>query len=298
MPARGPRRLLVLRHGETLHNAAGIWQGRKDSALSPIGLAQADRAAPVVAAYSAGGRRRLGPRPGPADRRTGRAAAGMPVRLDPRLREIDVGEWQGATTAEVRHRVPRAAGRDGPGRGRAPWPDRRDGRRAGRPGSGPHSTTSSRGSRPAASRSSSATASPPAPGSPRWSGWTRCRPSRCCGALDNCHWAGLVEASLVSGAPVRHALADRRLEPRRLTDADLGRTHAARYTSAAPRGIRGCGAAGSAPPWHGGGQGFESPQLHDNVLARPLRGLASTFFVDPRGPTLSSTRSCLERKGS
>ena len=25
---------------------------------------------------------------------------------------------------------------------------------------------------------------------------------------------------------------------------------------------RGCSAAGSAPPWHGGGQGFESPQLH------------------------------------
>src|SRR6266851_1577199 len=24
----------------------------------------------------------------------------------------------------------------------------------------------------------------------------------------------------------------------------------------------GCSAAGSAPPWHGGGQGFESPQLH------------------------------------
>ena len=30
----------------------------------------------------------------------------------------------------------------------------------------------------------------------------------------------------------------------------------------AERFLRGCGAAGSAPPWHGGGQGFESPQLH------------------------------------
>ena len=27
-------------------------------------------------------------------------------------------------------------------------------------------------------------------------------------------------------------------------------------------GVRGCGAAGSAPAWHAGGQGFESPQLH------------------------------------
>src|SRR5690625_605098 len=25
---------------------------------------------------------------------------------------------------------------------------------------------------------------------------------------------------------------------------------------------RGCGAVGSAPPWHGGGQGIESTQLH------------------------------------
>jgi hypothetical protein len=25
----------------------------------------------------------------------------------------------------------------------------------------------------------------------------------------------------------------------------------------------GCGAAGSAPAWHAGGQGFESPQLHN-----------------------------------
>ncbi|MFI5075002.1 MAG: histidine phosphatase family protein, partial [Actinomycetales bacterium] len=51
MTDAGTRRLLVLRHGETLDNAAGIWQGRKDSELSPIGLVQADRAAPVVAAY-------------------------------------------------------------------------------------------------------------------------------------------------------------------------------------------------------------------------------------------------------
>ena len=36
---------------------------------------------------------------------------------------------------------------------------------------------------------------------------------------------------------------------------------------AARRGRRGCGAAGSAPPWHGGGQGFESPQLHKNFEA-------------------------------
>ncbi len=34
--------------------------------------------------------------------------------------------------------------------------------------------------------------------------------------------------------------------------------------------MRGCGAAGSAPAWHAGGQGFKSPQLHmENLFAIP-----------------------------
>ena len=33
--------------------------------------------------------------------------------------------------------------------------------------------------------------------------------------------------------------------------------------------FRGCGAAGSAPAWHAGGQGFESPQLH-HVMSRDM----------------------------
>ena len=123
MTDAGTRRLVVLRHGETLDNAAGIWQGLKDSELSPVGLAQADKAAPAIAAYqpevvvaSDLARARV------TAERVGQAA-GMPVRLDPRLREIDVGEWQGATTAEVRQPRPRAARRDGPRCGRPARPD-------------------------------------------------------------------------------------------------------------------------------------------------------------------------------
>src|SRR6476620_3620939 len=102
MTDAGTRRLVVLRHGETLDNAAGIWQGLRDAELSPVGLAQAEKAAPATAAYQAEvviasdlARARV------TAQRVGEAG-GMPVRLDPRLREIDVGEWQGATTAEVR----------------------------------------------------------------------------------------------------------------------------------------------------------------------------------------------------
>ena len=41
----GPRRIVILRHAETVDNAARIWQGHKDSELSATGRAQ------VLAAY-------------------------------------------------------------------------------------------------------------------------------------------------------------------------------------------------------------------------------------------------------
>src|SRR5262249_57811378 len=34
------------------------------------------------------------------------ARLGLPVELDPRLREVDVGEWSGLTSAEVEERFP------------------------------------------------------------------------------------------------------------------------------------------------------------------------------------------------
>lgn len=102
----GPRRVVVLRHGETDHNASGIWQGHLDTALSERGRAQAALAGDAVAA--------LGPtrivssdleRALDTARAVG-AAAGLPVATDRRFREIDVGEWQGLSTAEVAARWP------------------------------------------------------------------------------------------------------------------------------------------------------------------------------------------------
>ena len=100
------RRLVVVRHGETLDNASGVWQGHRDSELSPIGVAQAEKAAPALAAYD--------PevvvtsdllRAAVTAEQIGRAT-GLPVSVDPRLREVDVGEWQGLTSADVRLRDP------------------------------------------------------------------------------------------------------------------------------------------------------------------------------------------------
>lgn len=106
--ATGPRRVVVLRHGETTYNAAGIWQGQLDAPLSERGVAQAEAVGPAVAA--------LGPvRVVTSDlgraRRTGEsvaAAAGVPIVDDPRFREIHAGAWQGLTNAEVRERFPDA----------------------------------------------------------------------------------------------------------------------------------------------------------------------------------------------
>ena len=44
-----PRRLLVLRHGQTSHNASGIWQGQTDTDLSEVGREQAAVAAHALA---------------------------------------------------------------------------------------------------------------------------------------------------------------------------------------------------------------------------------------------------------
>lgn len=101
-----PRRLLVLRHGQTSHNASGIWQGQTDTDLSEVGREQA-----AVAAHALAGQgidvivtsdlRRA------ADTATTVAAElGLPVRTDARFREINVGEWAGRTVAEVAAEFP------------------------------------------------------------------------------------------------------------------------------------------------------------------------------------------------
>src|SRR5688572_19392365 len=90
-----PRRLLLLRHGQSTWNADGRWQGQADPPLSPLGEEQARDAA-----------RRLAPgqfsRVLASDLRRARQTAEiladalrLPVEVDPDLREIDVGDWQG-----------------------------------------------------------------------------------------------------------------------------------------------------------------------------------------------------------
>jgi len=96
------RRLVVLRHGETEHNAAGIWQGQLDSPLSQRGVRQAEAAAEAVAALAP---TRVVASDLSRARITGETVArvdGIPVSTDPRFREIHAGRWQGLTGEQVR----------------------------------------------------------------------------------------------------------------------------------------------------------------------------------------------------
>lgn len=95
------RRLAVVRHGVTDHNAGAIWQGHLDTALNATGQAQARAAARALAALHPVFVRS-------SDltraRHTGEviaAACGVPLETDPGLREIHVGQWQGRTHAHV-----------------------------------------------------------------------------------------------------------------------------------------------------------------------------------------------------
>jgi broad specificity phosphatase PhoE len=100
-PTRSPAtRLLVARHGQSEWNAVGRWQGQADVPLSDEGMRQAAGAGLQLGMFDAVWSSDL-------ERACLTAAIiaeiiGIgPVLLDARLRETDVGPWQGLTHDEV-----------------------------------------------------------------------------------------------------------------------------------------------------------------------------------------------------
>lgn len=98
--------ICLIRHGETVFNAEGRYQGHVDSPLTERGRAQAMACAATLAGIWAGRR----PPPiwasplGRAVATAGIVQAALPgatLRLDPRLREISMGQWDGLTRAEI-----------------------------------------------------------------------------------------------------------------------------------------------------------------------------------------------------
>jgi broad specificity phosphatase PhoE len=95
--------LLLIRHAESSWNAAGRWQGHGDPPLSDRGVAQANALVSELA-------------PEKIDiivssdlRRAAETAAilaearGLRPLLNPRLRELDIGNWQGLTRGQIEH---------------------------------------------------------------------------------------------------------------------------------------------------------------------------------------------------
>jgi len=105
------RRVILLRHGQTAHNAENRMQGQLDTGLSDLGERQAREAGRVFAAV----------RPhaivsSDLHRAYDTAVAigavtGVPVTADKRLRETHLGEWQGHTHDEVDASYPGARDR-------------------------------------------------------------------------------------------------------------------------------------------------------------------------------------------
>jgi broad specificity phosphatase PhoE len=101
-----PVRILLARHGETVFNVEGRWQGQSDSPLTDRGRAQAAELAraladeQITAVYSSD----LGRA---AD--TAAEVAGLhelAVTPERRLREIDVGNWTGKQRDEINAEYP------------------------------------------------------------------------------------------------------------------------------------------------------------------------------------------------
>jgi probable phosphoglycerate mutase len=100
------RRIVILRHGRTAWNAERRYQGQSDPPLDEVGQAQAIQVAGLVAAMepdlliSSDLQR--------AEHTAAKVASltGLELNIDARLRERNLGHWEGLTRDEVESRYP------------------------------------------------------------------------------------------------------------------------------------------------------------------------------------------------
>lgn len=106
MAESGVARLLIVRHGATTNNAEGRFTGQSAAPLSPLGRRQVEalaarlRETPIDTIVSSDL---------PRAQESARMLAegrGRKLTLDPDLREVSLGEWEGLTAAEARLRDP------------------------------------------------------------------------------------------------------------------------------------------------------------------------------------------------
>ncbi len=98
--------LYILRHGETVWNQQGKFQGRKDSPLTEKGQAQALKQKALLANIQNPPSKIYSSPQGRAVH-TAHLALGSDegLVLDNRLQEIDFGEWEGSTREEIKSQI-------------------------------------------------------------------------------------------------------------------------------------------------------------------------------------------------
>lgn len=98
--------LILIRHGQTQWNLEGRWQGQADPSLNAVGRAQAQqtalelRAAGLDDLYSSDLCRAM------ETATIIGAELGLAVHADARLREINLGRWQGMLSADIEAQYP------------------------------------------------------------------------------------------------------------------------------------------------------------------------------------------------
>ncbi|WP_168226623.1 histidine phosphatase family protein [Tomitella fengzijianii] len=95
------RRVVLLRHGQTEHNAESRMQGQLDTSLSELGERQARAAGAAFAGMHPHAIVSSDLHRAYDTALAVGAATGVAVQTDPRLRETHLGEWQGRTHYEV-----------------------------------------------------------------------------------------------------------------------------------------------------------------------------------------------------
>lgn len=102
-------RLLLIRHGQTLWNVDGRWQGHGDPSLTEKGRAQAEQLASLLSEAAEPTWTKILASDLARAHETARAVADrlcLPIELDARLRELDVGTWSGLSRVEIENRDP------------------------------------------------------------------------------------------------------------------------------------------------------------------------------------------------
>jgi broad specificity phosphatase PhoE len=98
--------LILIRHGETDWNWQGRWQGQADPPLNETGRAQAQQTAKELCQFHLDALYSSDLRRAHETAEIISATLGLAVINEPRVREIDLGAWQGMLSLEIQAEYP------------------------------------------------------------------------------------------------------------------------------------------------------------------------------------------------